>query len=280
MLETIRGVQARLPLSRRLMWNRARLHVWPVMEVAPEELRRMVARIAPLTEGLGLEMLLIQGRLRESDGVVRERVLRFFAPTGHDVAVELDDPPTRPLRPLDESAQRLISARRRGTLHPAEVVRLLAPAQPGPEQPAGTFVEHELDDDGQLHPGRASARHQSDRDRRRHGAQLHRALPRGDAARDPAGRPDARARSAGRARVPADHRGVRPRRAARRAARVVRAVGGCADLDGQRHRDDGLDRCGAAPRRAVRAGRRRGTTSSSPASTSARSRTATPRRRC
>ena len=151
-LETIRGYQARLPLSRRLMWNRARLHVWPVIELAPEELRTLVARIAPLTEGLGLEMLLIQGRLRQPDGIVRERVLRFFAPTGHDVAVELDDPPTRPLQPLDESAQRLISARRRGSLHPAEVVRLLAPAQPGPEQPAGTFVEHELSEDGQLVP--------------------------------------------------------------------------------------------------------------------------------
>ena len=150
--ETIRHFQARRPLSRRLMWNRARLHVWPVMELQPEEIRTLVARMAPLTEGLGIEMLLIQGNLREADGVVRERVLRFFAPTGHDVAVEVDDPPTQPLQPLDEPTQRLIAARRRGNLHPAEIVHMLAPVQTSPGQPAGTFIEHELDEQGQLHP--------------------------------------------------------------------------------------------------------------------------------
>jgi acetyl/propionyl-CoA carboxylase alpha subunit/acetyl-CoA carboxylase carboxyltransferase component len=149
-LEAMRGFQARRALNRRLVWNRALLHVWPVMEPDPEEIRMLVARLAPLTVGLGLEMVLIQGRLREPDGEVRNRLLRFFTPTGHDVAVEIDDPPTRPLQPLDEGTQRLISARRRGTLHPAEVVRLLAPVLTGAGQPAGIFVEHELSEDGRL----------------------------------------------------------------------------------------------------------------------------------
>jgi acetyl/propionyl-CoA carboxylase alpha subunit/acetyl-CoA carboxylase carboxyltransferase component len=151
-LETIRAYQARRPLSRRLLWNRALLHVWPVIELAPEVIRELVARLVPLTAGLGLEMVLVQGRLRESDGVARDRVLRLFAPTGHDVAIQIDDPPTLPLQPLDEGAQRLISARRRGTLHPAEVVRLLAPAQASAGQPAGTFVEHDLSEDLRLVP--------------------------------------------------------------------------------------------------------------------------------
>ncbi len=150
--QTIRGYQARRPLSRRLMWNRVRLHVWPVMEPDPEEVRTLLARLAPLTNGLGLEMVMIEGRIRESDGVVRDRVLRFFAPTGHDIAVQVDPTPTEPLHPLDEGTQRLISARRRGTLHPAELVRLLAPVQTSAGQPAGMFVEHELDEDGRLVP--------------------------------------------------------------------------------------------------------------------------------
>jgi acetyl/propionyl-CoA carboxylase alpha subunit/acetyl-CoA carboxylase carboxyltransferase component len=149
-LETIRAYQAHRPLSRRLLWNRALLHVWPVIEVHPEALRELVARLAPLTAGLGLEMVLVQGRLREADGVARDRVLRFFSPTGHDVAVEIDDPPTQPLQPFDEGTQRVISARRRGMLHPAEVVRLVAPPQAGAGQPVGTFVEHDLDEDGKL----------------------------------------------------------------------------------------------------------------------------------
>jgi len=151
-LEEIRAFQARRPLSRRLMWNRVLLHVWPVMQPDPDEIRRLVERLAPLTTGLGIEMLSFQGQVLEQDGEVRRRVLRFFVPTGHDVALEVDDLPTQPLQPLDEGARRVISARRRGTLHPAEVVHMLAPQQPTAEQPSGLFVEHELTDDGGLVP--------------------------------------------------------------------------------------------------------------------------------
>ena len=40
---------------------------------------------------------------------VGDRVLRFFNPAGRGVVVEIDDPPTRPLQPLDEGAQRIVS---------------------------------------------------------------------------------------------------------------------------------------------------------------------------
>ena len=151
-LGTIRSLQARRPLSRRLLWNRVLLHVWPVMEPDPDELRRFIARLIPLTTGLGLEMLILQGRLREPDGQVRRRLLRFLIPTPHDVRVEVDDPPTRTLKTLDEGARRVVSARRRGALHPAEVVKILAPHHGTEGRPAGAFVEHELTDDGRLEP--------------------------------------------------------------------------------------------------------------------------------
>jgi acetyl/propionyl-CoA carboxylase alpha subunit/acetyl-CoA carboxylase carboxyltransferase component len=151
-LEAIRAFQARRPLHRRLMWNRVLLHVWPVIDLHPDELRALIERLAPRTAGLGLELVAMQGRLRGEDGVVRDRVLRFYAPTGHDVAVEVLEPSTYPLRPLDEGTQRISSARRRGTLHPAEIVKLLAPAHPTAGQPAGEFVEHELSEGGRLEP--------------------------------------------------------------------------------------------------------------------------------
>ncbi len=151
-LEAIRGLQARRPLHRRLMWNRVLLHAWPVIELHPDEVRTLIERVAPRTAGLGIELVAIQGRLREDDGTVRDRVLRFYAPTGHDVAVEVTDPPGEPLQPLDEGTQRIISARRRGNLHPAEIVKLLAPAHPTAGQPAGEFIEHELTDGGRLEP--------------------------------------------------------------------------------------------------------------------------------
>ena len=52
-------------------------------------------------------------------------MLRMFNPAGRGVTVELGGPPTSPLRPLDDGAQRIISARRRGLVHPAEIVKLL-----------------------------------------------------------------------------------------------------------------------------------------------------------
>ena len=117
--------------------------------------------------------------------------------------------------------------------------------------------------------------------RARHGHHADRALPRGH---DPRACCSAtrRARSGAlaepecRARARRD----RPRPRARRARRVVRRLGRREDRDGLRHREHGLDLPGAArrssssPRTAARS------TSSSPASTSAPSRTGTPRRRC
>ncbi len=153
-LEAIRAFQARRPLHRRLMWNRVVLHAWPVIELHPDELRALIERLAPRAAGLGLEMVEIQGRLREADGLIHERVLRFFLPTGHDVAVEVEDPPTEPLHPLDEGTRRISSARRRGTLHPAEIVKLLAPGggYSAAGLPLGEFVEHELSQSGGLEP--------------------------------------------------------------------------------------------------------------------------------
>ena len=149
-LETIREFQARRPLHRRLMWNRVMLHVWPVIHLDPDVLRNLVARLTPSTAGLGLEMLCVHGRVAEPGGV-RRRLMRFFA-TGQEVALEIDDPPKQPLQPLDEGARRIISARRRGTLHPAEVVRMVAPLYTAGLQPPGEFIEHDLDDEGRLVP--------------------------------------------------------------------------------------------------------------------------------
>jgi acetyl/propionyl-CoA carboxylase alpha subunit/acetyl-CoA carboxylase carboxyltransferase component len=151
-VETIRGFQARRAPSRRLLWNRVQLYVWPVIELTPEEINSVMRRLAPSVLGLGIEHVLVRGRLREPDGTVRERVLRFFTLVGEGVVVEVGEPSTQPLQPLDEGALRIVAARRRGILHPAEIVRLLAPARATAGHPAGTFTEHDLDDEGALVP--------------------------------------------------------------------------------------------------------------------------------
>ncbi len=151
-LETIRGFQAHRKPSSRLQWNRVLLHMWPTIELSPEEIHSFVTRLAPSTGGLGIETLLVRGRLREPDGRTRDRLLRFYTPAGRGVVVQVDDPPMQPLQLLDESAQRIVSARRRGTLHPAEIVRLLASGHGATDQSAGTFAEHDLGQSGRLVP--------------------------------------------------------------------------------------------------------------------------------
>ena len=66
------------------------------------------------------------------DGVIHDRELRLFAPAGRGVIVEIDEPATRPLQPLDEGARRIVQARRRGSVHPAELVKVLAPERRDP----------------------------------------------------------------------------------------------------------------------------------------------------
>jgi acetyl-CoA carboxylase carboxyltransferase component/pyruvate/2-oxoglutarate dehydrogenase complex dihydrolipoamide acyltransferase (E2) component len=158
-LNGMRHFQAHRKPSRRPQWNRVLLYAWPLIELSPAEIEPLVSRLGPATRGLGIEMLLVRGRLREPDGSVRDRVIRFF-PSGSGVVIEVDDPPDRPLMPYDEASERIVSARRRGTLHPAEIVKMLAPAHSGdgtpdgapPRQPAGDFTEYDLDAEGRLVP--------------------------------------------------------------------------------------------------------------------------------
>ena len=140
--ESIRSVQSGRRPRERLLWNRLLLYVWPVMDFGPEDAGAIIERFTRITAELGIELVMVRGRVMEH-GFERERVLRLFNPAGRGVTVEVTDPPTQPLQPLDEGAQRIISARRRGTLHPAEIVKLLDP---------DGFVEHDLDDEGDLMP--------------------------------------------------------------------------------------------------------------------------------
>jgi acetyl/propionyl-CoA carboxylase alpha subunit/acetyl-CoA carboxylase carboxyltransferase component len=134
--EAMRSFQSSRSPRNRLHWNRLLLYAWPSVDFQPAEAGAVINRFARMSAGLGLEMVQLRLRLGDED-----RVLNMFNPAGRGVTVELGGPPTRPLQPLDEGAQRIISARRRGLVHPAEIVKLLD----------GDFEEHDLVD-GELVP--------------------------------------------------------------------------------------------------------------------------------
>ena len=154
-LGALRRVQARRSPRERLLWNRVRLDLWPEVDLAPEEAGALIDRYARETEGLGIETVIIKGRMRDMrGGEMKERELRLFAPAGRGVIVEVDEPSARPLQPLDEGARRIVQARRRGSVHPAELVKVLAPERTDRARgiPRGEFIEHDLDEDGHLVP--------------------------------------------------------------------------------------------------------------------------------
>jgi len=155
-LAAIRQQQLRRPPRERPMWNRVLLYVWPPLDLDRDELRALVRRLAPLTEGLGLEQVVVRARVPDpASGALEDRVLRVTslgAQGGLDLA--WDAPPTEPLRPLGAYEQKVLSLRRRGLAYPYEIVRaLLVPdEETAPGMPHGEFVEYDLDDENRLVP--------------------------------------------------------------------------------------------------------------------------------
>ena len=139
-LDAIRMARGEPTGAAALEWNRVMLYVWPIVDFPLDELDEVVQRLAPLTEGLGLEQVVVSGRLPDgSTGETAETVMRIGFEPGRGVTVRITEPATEPMRPLDEYARKLIATRRRGLTYPYEIVPMLTGDH-------GTFVEHELDD--------------------------------------------------------------------------------------------------------------------------------------
>ena len=145
-LEGIRRCQAVRPARGRPEANRVLLYIWPTIDVPLHELTATAGRLAPMTVGLGLEEVLLCFNTADGvDGGTQEMALRLAYQPGAGVSVRLTDAPTEPLSPADDYAGRVLAARRRGTVYPYELTRMLA----GPD---GDFTEHDLDEQGALVP--------------------------------------------------------------------------------------------------------------------------------
>ncbi|HEY4591452.1 MAG TPA: carboxyl transferase domain-containing protein, partial [Thermoanaerobaculia bacterium] len=154
-LAGIRRFQSRRAAGERLQWNRVLLGVWPPVDLRTDELNTLVRRLAPLTEGLGLEKVAVRCRIPDRDtGELREWVLEISNFEGSGMVLRVRKPKEAPLKPLREYAQKVVDLRRRGLPYPYEVVKRLAPPQRESSAglPPGEFVEHDLDAAGRLVP--------------------------------------------------------------------------------------------------------------------------------
>jgi acetyl/propionyl-CoA carboxylase alpha subunit/acetyl-CoA carboxylase carboxyltransferase component len=152
-LDDLRRTRAAEPAETRPEWNRVLLNVWPVVDLSVAEVHGVIRAIAPMTEGLGLEQITVQARM-STDGEPRPVVVRMSRPPGQGLSIRVTAPPTTPLEPFDTLTQKILRARRRGTVHPFEIVPRIVRSADGadhaPEE--GTFVEHDLDSSGRLVP--------------------------------------------------------------------------------------------------------------------------------
>ncbi|PXY22250.1 biotin carboxylase N-terminal domain-containing protein [Prauserella muralis] len=145
-LDAIRTVQARRPAKKRFDTNRILLYVWPPSELTLDELKAIARRVVPTTAGAGLEEVLFLGRQRDPEtGELTDIAVRISYHAGSGMRLTIDEPPTELIQPLDDYGQKVLRARRRGTVYPYELVGLLAGR-------GGEFTEHDLDDTGALVP--------------------------------------------------------------------------------------------------------------------------------
>ena len=136
----------------KLDWNRVLLYVWPTVDVPLEELDSVVRVLAPRSENLGLEQVLVQFKHRFNAGdEPTEFLLRMSRPPGAGLTVRVTEPPTTPLRQLDAYHQKVIRAQRRGTVYPYELVPMLV-RNPDRSGSDGTFTEYDLDETGAAAP--------------------------------------------------------------------------------------------------------------------------------
>ena len=153
---SIRVYQSRRASHERLYWNRILLHVWPPLRLEPDEFQNLIRRLAPATEGLGLEQVVVSVRSpHPKTGELREMVVRVSSPAGAGLLVTVR-PATQmqPLKPLSEYEQKVVRMRRRGLVYPYEIIKMLTPSPEDTraEFPPGDFVEHDLSPEGRLVP--------------------------------------------------------------------------------------------------------------------------------
>jgi acetyl/propionyl-CoA carboxylase alpha subunit/acetyl-CoA carboxylase carboxyltransferase component len=150
-LAGMRVFQARRPPHQRLEWNRVLLTVTPPLLLSRDDVQRLAARLAPATEGLGLELMAFTARVPDNRQL-RQTVIRVTT-TGQGLSIRWDEPTDRPLEPMAEYQQKVVQLRRRGLTHPFELVHMLTPAagsQAG--VPPGDFVEYDFDPSNALVP--------------------------------------------------------------------------------------------------------------------------------
>ena len=152
----MRMAQAQRDPHKRLHWNRIFLYVWPTFILRPEELNDILYRLAPQTDGLGLEQVVVRMRVpNPRTGELRDTIMRISAPGDAGPLITFRPAAKlQPMKPLSAYDQKVVKMRQRGMTYPYEIIKLLTPRseESRGEFPAGEFLEMDLDAENRLIP--------------------------------------------------------------------------------------------------------------------------------
>ena len=149
----IRHFQAALHPQRRLVWNRILLYVWPIIDLQPDEMAMVVSRLAPATEGLGIEKVVVRSHVTSDGDQPASPEFEILNPADTGVTIRVREPRNEPLQPLDPYTQKVVRLRSRGITYPYELIKMITPAGGDTAGfPRGSFVEYELADGDALVP--------------------------------------------------------------------------------------------------------------------------------
>ena len=152
----IRHFQSRRAPNQRLHWNRIFLYLWQPITLKHDEINEICRRLAPSTDGLGLEQVVVRAEMpHPQTGELRDTLMRISAPGNAGLLITFRPVgKLRPLRPLSEYEQKVVKMRQRGMIYPYEIIKMITPDKTDTraEFPPGEFVEYELDADSRLAP--------------------------------------------------------------------------------------------------------------------------------
>ena len=153
-LAGIRVFQSQRPVRKRLHWNRVLLYIWPPVDITAAERSRIIRKLLPAANGLGLEQVRIRGHMARHPGEEpRDTIMQIWDPAGHGPTIEFLEPKPHITEPLTPYRQKALKMAQRGLMYPYEIIRIMTPERDyDSDFPEGTFVEHDLSEDGRLEP--------------------------------------------------------------------------------------------------------------------------------
>jgi acetyl/propionyl-CoA carboxylase alpha subunit/acetyl-CoA carboxylase carboxyltransferase component len=145
-LSAMREALAKFDAKTRPATNRIVLYVRPPWDMPRDAWPELARSLAPLAAGAGLEKVVLRVRLPDGGDHVLD-----VEGLGEGVTVRERPPGQEPIRPLSPYQQKLLRANRFGAPYPYEIVRMLTPpAEAVARFPPGEFIEHDLDESGEL----------------------------------------------------------------------------------------------------------------------------------